>query len=275
LRPYGLLLELECDTEIVLRRAEPHVGDDKRFETAMNDSERLSSSLTLLESVDHSAKMGDVLRRICTSFRLKHMTFLVVRAGAASPRYPYFCTTYPKTWTKAYLAENYFQIDPTIDVLRWSRRPVDWVMLGSNSSRQFFDDARVSGVGTSGMTIPLWGPAGERCLFSISSDLSGADWLALKADSMHELHIISHFLHEKVLSARDLAVLSERPSLSRRERQCLEQLANGFIPKQIAARLAISESAVRLYLGSARRKLGAKTSRHAVAKASFFEVSTI
>lgn len=241
----------------------------------MNDSDRLSSSLTLLQSADHSAKMEDVLRRICTSFRLKHMTFLVVRAGAKSPRYPYCCTTYPMTWTETYLAENYFEIDPVIDVLRWSRRPVDWQVLGLETSRRFFDIARASGVGTSGMTIPLWGPGGERCLFSVSSDLSGADWLALKTDTTHELHIISHFLHEKVLSASDLAALRERPSLSRRERQCLEQLANGFIPKQIAARLAISESAVRLYLGSARRKLGARTSRHAVAKASFFEVISI
>jgi len=93
---------------------------------------------------------------------------------------------------------------------------------------------------------------------------------------MHELIILSHYLHEAVLV---LAGLREDGSdfrmLSRRERQCLQLLAAGRLSKQIAAALNISESAVKQYLRSARLKLGASTSHQAVAKASFFELISL
>lgn len=237
--------------------------------------ERLSSSLTLLQSVDHVDQVENVLRGICRLFSLKHMTFLVVRAGSSSTEYPYYCTTYPKLWTETYVAGNFFDTDPVIEILGWSRLPVDWSALDLGRARQFFDDARLSDVGSHGMTIPLRGPHGERCLFSVSSDHSRADWSLLKTDSTHELSIISHLLHEKVLSELDLATRRPWRALSPRERQCLEHIAAGLIPKQIAAKLSISESSVRLYLRSARRKLDAKTSHQAVARASFFEMINI
>ncbi|MBN7807782.1 MULTISPECIES: helix-turn-helix transcriptional regulator [Agrobacterium] len=241
----------------------------------MTDKKRLSSSLTMIQSINHSDQVENVLRGICGLFSLKHMTFLVVRAGAAPTPYPYYCTTYPKLWTETYLAGNFFEVDPVVDILRWSRLPVDWSALLSEGTSQFFDDARRSDVGSRGMTIPLRGPHGERCLFSVSSDHRHSEWSRLKADSTHELSIISHLLHEKVLSALDLATQRPWRALSPRERQCLEQIAAGLIPKQIAAKLSISESSVRLYLRSARRKLDAKTSHQAVARASFFEMINI
>lgn len=241
----------------------------------MNDTGRLSASLTLLQAVDHSNQVENVLRGICGLFSLKHMTFLVVRAGVASTRYPYYCTTYPISWQEAYVAGNFFDTDPVINILGWSRLPVDWSALNSGPARQFFDAARLSDVGSHGMTIPLWGPHGERCLFSVSSDHRQSEWSRLKADSTHELSIISHVLHEKVLSTLDFAIQRRWRALAPRERQCLEHIAAGLIPKQIAAKLSISESSVRLYLRSARRKLDAKTSHQAVARASFFEMINI
>lgn len=238
----------------------------------MNDTGRLSSSLTLLHSIDRSDQVETVLRQICGIFSLKHMTFLVVRAEIAATKYPYFCTTYSTRWKATYVAENFFDVDPVIDILRWSRMPVDWSALDSGRNRQFFDDARLGDVGSHGMTIPLRGPHGERCLFSVSSDHSLADWSLLKTTSAHELSVISHLLHEKILAALDLAIRRPWRALSPRERQCLENIAAGLIPKQIAAKLSISESSVRLYLRSARRKLDAKTSHQAVARASFCEM---
>nr|WP_234907976.1 LuxR C-terminal-related transcriptional regulator [Ensifer canadensis] len=53
-------------------------------------------------------------------------------------------------------------------------------------------------------------------------------------------------------------------------------MGTGRISKQIAANLGISENAVKLYLRSAKLKLGASTShQHAVAKASYLELIKI
>lgn len=47
------------------------------------------------------------------------------------------------------------------------------------------------------------------------------------------------------------------PALSRRERECVLWLSKGHRTKDIARRLGVSPAAVSLYLGKARRKLGA------------------
>ena len=121
----------------------------------------------------------------------------------------------------------------------------------------------------------LWGPNGERCLFSVASNLPKRDWSRLRASSIHELQILSHYLHETVFSATGLREIGRYRNLSRRESQCLQLLATGRISKQIAADLGISENSVKLYLRSGRLKLGAATSHHAVAKASFLELIEI
>ncbi|QCJ00664.1 helix-turn-helix transcriptional regulator [Agrobacterium larrymoorei] len=241
----------------------------------MTQNQRLASSLTLLQSLDHFDQLESVLQQICGRFGVKQMAFLVIRVGIEQARFRHYSTTYPKRWVETYLAGNLYKTDPVIDILKWSRRPVDWSVLDTERYRKFFKDSRESGVGCNGMTIPLRGPRGERCLFSVTSDLSIPDWLLLKNDCAEELCIISHFVHEKALSLLAQASHTPRPVLSRRERQCLEQVATGYIPKQIAARLSISESSVRLFLRAARRKLDAKTSHQAVARASFFEMIDI
>lgn len=209
-------------------------------------------------------------------YGLSHMTFLVVCSGK-SGLYPYYCTTYPVTWSETYVEKHYFDIDPVIDVLRWGFLPVDWSALDRRSAQasRLFKEALCYDIGPNGLTIPIRGPKGERCIFSVTSNLPKRDWSRLRASSIHELQILSHYLHETVLSATGLRVVGRYRNLSRRESQCLQLLATGRISKQIAADLGISENAVKLYLRSARLKLGASTSHQAVANASFLELIQI
>lgn len=191
--------------------------------------------------------------------------------------YPYYCSTYPDTWTEIYVDRRYFEIDPAINVIRWAFMPVDWSSLDRRPAHvsRLFGEARSYDIGPHGLTIPVRGPKGERCLFSVTSNLRRRDWSRLRASSIHELQILSHYLHETVLSASGLREVDRYRNLSRRETQCLQLVATGRISKQIAADLSISENAVKLYLRSARIKLGAATSHQAVAKASFLELIEI
>lgn len=191
--------------------------------------------------------------------------------------YPYYCTTYPDTWTEIYVDKRYFDIDPVINVVRSGFMPVDWSSLHQRSAQtsRLFKEAYSYDIGPSGLTIPIRGPNGERCLFSVASNLPKRDWSRLRASSIHELQILSHYLHETVFSATGLREIGRYRNLSRRESQCLQLLATGRISKQIAADLGISENSVKLYLRSGRLKLGAATSHHAVAKASFLELIEI
>lgn len=53
--------------------------------------------------------------------------------------------------------------------------------------------------------------------------------------------------------------------LTRREREVLALMAQGFITKQIAERLCVSQETVSTHVTNLRRKLGARNKAHAVA----------
>lgn len=202
------------------------------------------------------------------------MTFLVVCGGGASRMYPYFCSTYPDTWTATYFERGYFDIDPVIDVMRWGLLPVDWSSLDRRSrpADQLFREARFCGIGSQGLTIPIRGANGERSLFSVTSRFPRKEWTRLRDASIHEMQILSYYLHETVFDTIGFRMFDRVRKLSGRESQCLQLLAMGRLSKQIAAELGISESAVKLYLRSARLKLGTVTSHHAVARATCLEL---
>ncbi|UAX98441.1 LuxR family transcriptional regulator (plasmid) [Ensifer adhaerens] len=243
----------------------------------MVNHRRLSLSLRTLRSAQRREDLYPALGELCLQYGLDHMTFLVVSSGDGLGPYPYYCTTYPDAWTAVYIDSGYFDIDPVIDVVRWGFLPVDWSSLdqASGSASRLFKNARAHGIGSQGLTMPIRGPHGERCLFSVTSKLPRREWSRIRDSSIHELQILSHHVHETVFHAIGLRERDRIRRLSRRERQCLQLLAMGRISKQIAADLGISESSVRLYLRSARFKLGAVTSHHAVAKASFLELITV
>jgi DNA-binding CsgD family transcriptional regulator len=239
--------------------------------------DRLSASLATLRLAKNRDQLAPSLRSLCLRYGLSHMTFLVASVRSRSERNPYVCTTYPDAWTAIYLDNHYFEIDPVIDILRWGHLPVDWSSLDWKppSAASLLNQARHHDIGPHGLTIPIRGPEGERCLFSVTCNRSRRDWLRLRTESIHELLILSHYVDETVLAVTGLRDASRYRDLSRRERQCLELLAAGRLSKQIAAALSISESAVKQYLRSARLKLGASTSHQAVAKASFLELISL
>ncbi|MBB3138954.1 DNA-binding CsgD family transcriptional regulator [Rhizobium pisi] len=234
----------------------------------------LSWSLTMLRKVGSSAELNVAVADIRDHYQFAHLAFLVVRLANQADAHPFYCTTYPEEWTSFYLDRNYFEIDPVIELSRTGFLPVDWSNLDRRSvrTRGFFKEAASFDIGRHGLTVPIRGPGGERSLFSVTSNLPRADWRKLRTSSNHDLQILSHYVHEKALSVWGLRTSGGYRKLSGREQECLQLLANGLVSKRIAARLQISESAVRLYLKLAKRKLDAATIYQAIARASFLEI---
>lgn len=77
------------------------------------------------------------------------------------------------------------------------------------------------------------------------------------------------------LSGRDTAARPSLGNLTPREMDCVEQLVRGSPNAEIAARLAISTTTVKLHLNSAFRKLGARNRSDAVRIAMLQGVSGV
>jgi len=147
--------------------------------------------------------------------------------------------------------------------------PIDWKDLdwSAKPARAFRADAVAHGVGTQGYSIPIRGPAGQFALFTANHSCDDAAWSTFCETHRRELILIAHTYNDVALKLeRDRQPTHVKP-LSGREIEALTFLGLGYGRAQVAAMLGISEHTLRAYIESARLKLGAQNTTHAVARA--------
>lgn len=182
---------------------------------------------------------------------------------------PYAIVTYSNEWANHYEREKLYRIDPVVLNAFQRFHPFDWKSLSwdSKPARAMLLDAVAAGVGNQGISIPVRGPNGELALFSLSHNASDTYWLQYCETHMQMLLLAAHYLHQK---ARSIEYQGEKrlfTTLSPREVDALSHLGAGRSRSQVADHLKISEHTLRVYVESARFKLGAANTVSAVARA--------
>lgn len=175
--------------------------------------------------------------------------------------------TYPIEWTGRYREAEYERIDPVIEGASQSFVPLNWKNLkwDTRKRQQFLREAIDSGMGNQGYTVPLHGPNGQFAFFAVNATASDEGWESFIADYARDMLVIAHYFHQKVLEIERIFGPAPTPALSSREQDVLKSIAAGKSRAQIAYDLQISENTLRVYLDSARNKLGALNIPHAVA----------
>lgn len=229
--------------------------------------EKLARTSTLEELRELIGAMRD-------AYGLAHVVYHAIHLPGTGDPNPILLLTYEPDWVRRYTERNYFRIDPVVACGRCGFLPLDWtdVDRGPPDALRFFKEAESYGVGRNGLTIPIRGPAGERALLSITSNMPARSWRDLRLEYMREFQFIAPFLHDQAVRLAGLRLPTLRRQLSPRESETLQLTACGFAPKQIAADLHLSATAVRLYLQSARLKLECSTLNQAIAKAVSLEI---
>jgi DNA-binding CsgD family transcriptional regulator len=205
---------------------------------------------------------------------LAHLVYHAAHVPAFEKVNPLLLLTYDDAWVKRYVEQDYFRIDPVVVAGQKSFLPIDWLTVehSSNEARHFFSEAESYGVGRLGFTLPIRGPAGERALFTLTTNATDEHWHRWRFSHLHDFHLLAHYFHDRAIRLAGLRYDHVMRPLSPREKQCLESLVRGQVPGQIADALGLSVSAVHAYLRTARRKLECATIEQAVAKAIRFEI---
>ena len=123
-----------------------------------------------------------------------------------------------------------------------------------------------AGVGEQGFSIPIRGPNGQFALFTISDRRAEAQWEKYTETHVRDLILAAHFVNQKALEIERGSDEHEIAKLSPREIDALTMIAMGYNRSQAAESLSISEHTLRVYIESARYKLQASNTTHAVAK---------
>jgi DNA-binding CsgD family transcriptional regulator len=181
----------------------------------------------------------------------------------------YGCGTYNDAWVQRYLDQNYLRIDPVITGCFQRFHPVDWKRLdwSSKHARVFLADALDHGLGRQGYSIPIRGPNGQFALFTVNHNCDDDQWAAFTEEHSRDLILIAHYFNRKALEFEPNRTPEQSRALSPREVDAMTLLAMGYSRAQVADTLSISEHTLRVYIESARFKLGAMNTTHAIARA--------
>ena len=216
-------------------------------------------SVTALEEI-HGLTLG-----LRDHYKIDHVVYHWVSADGEQ----YGFGTYPPAWVQRYVDKDYLRIDPVVLGCFQEAHPVNWKRLdwSSKSARLLRQDAIDHGVGNQGYSIPLRGPNGQFAVFSVSHSCDDDVWEAFTIEHQRDLILIAYYLNQKALELEKNRVPETTRHLSPREVDALTFLAMGYGRAQVAEMLSISEHTLRAYIESARFKLGASNTIHAVAKA--------
>jgi len=224
-----------------------------RLESAL---ETVSSAVTLDDLNNSVVHLRDV-------FDVEHLVYHSVNPAGGQ----YAALTYAPDWVERYVAEDYERIDPVVQGCFRRFRPVDWKQLDWTGKpvRNFLAEAIDAGVGNQGFSVPIRGPVGQFALFTVNDRADDRRWQQFTNARLPELILLAHFINEKALEIEGATEEARQASLSPREVDALTLLALGRSRAQAADKLTISEHTLRAYIESARFKLGAANTTHAVA----------
>jgi DNA-binding CsgD family transcriptional regulator len=224
--------------------------------------------LAEIETVTDVAEIHAVLAKLLEIYDLKSVAYLGSGLTGRPEEGPYLAVTYSAEWVEHYKTERFVDIDPTIQIGLRRMLPIDWSELSREGRkvRRLFGEAGEFGLGRQGISLPVHGRHGDRALISITSDAGDRDWQHLRLHYMRDFQLLALHLHQAILRLEG-GDIPDYPALSPRERECLAWIAEGKTHWETAMILGLSEHTVRCYLESARHKLGAANTTHAVNKA--------
>ena len=225
----------------------------------------LDQFLQALEQADALEQIHDLTVGLRDQFQIDHVVYHWVSADGEQ----YGFGTYDPAWAQRYVEKEYLRIDPVVIGCFQRFDPVDWKKLdwSSKAAQAFRKDAIAHGVGNQGFSIPIRGPNGQLALLTASHTTDDDTWSKFMETYQREWILIAHYLNQKALQLEKGRAPEPVRALSPREVDALTYLAMGYSRAQVADLLNISEHTLRAYIESARFKLGAMNTTHAVARA--------
>jgi len=225
----------------------------------------LEALLTFLHDADTLEAFQTATEAVRDHYRTHHCVYHWVNSDGER----FGAGTYSSVWVDRYLEMDYLRMDPVIfgcflrfDPANW--KDLDW---SSKAAKAMYRDALTYGLGNQGYSVPLHGPKGQFALFTLNDQREDGDWARFIETNSRDLIVLAHAFNAKALDfeAGDDGLAA--PSLSPRELGAIRCLARGLNRAQAAQELGISEHTLRVYIESARHKLGALNTTHAVARA--------
>lgn len=226
---------------------------------------KLEVFIDRMQSAQTLDELQQVIEHLRDIYEVEHLIYHSVSGTGEQ----FAALTYSPEWVNHYITEDFSRIDPVVSGCFQRFHPVEWKRLdwSGKAARSFLLEASDAGVGTQGLSIPIRGPGGQFALFTVNDSRVDENWAKFISVHLRELLLIAHYINRKSLEIHGQSGITPSRALSPREIDTLTLLALGMSRGQASEKLAISEHTFRVYVESARFKLGASNTVHAVASA--------
>lgn len=226
---------------------------------------RLEGLLDRIRTADTHLDLQKLVEALRDIYGVEHAVYHAINGTGDQ----FAALTYDAIWEPRYREKNYVSADPVVRVALKQFHPIDWKRLdwSGKLERKLFAEAVDTGIGNQGYSIPIRGPNGQFALFTVNQQASDREWAAFIGEVSRDMLLISHYIHQQAMEVLQPDDLTNSRELSPRERDALTLLGVGHSRGQVADQLKISEHTLRVYIDTARHKLGALNTTHAVALA--------
>jgi LuxR family quorum-sensing transcriptional regulator LasR len=187
-----------------------------------------------------------------------HSLFAVLPQPRQAPDQVYLRSSYPTSWRQHYDNTNLRAIDPTVAHCFKSAAPMLWMdhSFTTPAQQALYEDASSFGLRV-GVTLPIRGANGEVGMLNCVRDQApsqafGRD-LQATLGSLSLLRDIASDAFAPYFQTTGNAAL---PTLTARERDCLQWMAAGKTAWEIGRLLSISEAGVNFHIANLRTKFG-------------------
>ncbi|WP_353190434.1 LuxR family transcriptional regulator [Pandoraea pnomenusa] len=229
-----------------------------------------AEQLSALRAASEFDTLRDALPSLCHSLGHCHFRyrghFPLPGGRVATPQFG----NWPHAWEARYEARRYASIDPALSHASRQLTPVAWTpaLYVSTDAQQLLREQRAAGL-RCGITYPVFTPSGASGTLSLSSSREPGSRLRVAGAHAWTSHVgalLAMHVHEAVWRiVQRSAAHGGAPTLTPRERECLQWVARGKTSWEIGRILALSEHGVIFHLRSVMRKLDV-SSRHRAAQ---------
>jgi LuxR family quorum-sensing transcriptional regulator LasR len=187
-----------------------------------------------------------------------HGLFAVLPQPRQNPDQVYLRSTYPTSWRQHYDQQNLRATDPTVAYCFKSAAPMVWMdhSFTTPAQQALYEEASSFGLRV-GVTLPIRGQHGEVGMLTCVRDQApGKAFIHDLQPTLGSLSLLRDIASDAFgpyIQAVDSPAI---PSLTTRERDCLQWMAAGKTAWEIGRLLNISEAGVNFHIANLRSKFG-------------------
>lgn len=178
-------------------------------------------------------------------------------------------TNYPSDWITHFTSGDFCAVDPVFRTAAKQLTPFSWQdpawRAGLNKQEESILQVAADFGLIHGVTVPVHTSKSINSLCSLVFEDHSYD-----RNVIHAAHLMAVYLFEAAQSKHQKpVVLSRRPLLTKRQRECLQLVAQGKSDWVISKVLNISEATASFHVQSAMHRLGVASRTQAVARALY------